>query len=79
MIHPKDGIVAECALFVVVVNSNVLQELKRVIEESGVMKEDDKQWPMPDKVGRQELEVVLGKEHISFTVRYCSRGKDLII
>lgn len=31
------------------------------------MKEDDKEWPQPDKVGRQELEVVLGNEHISFT------------
>ena len=32
-----------------------------------VTKEDDNLWPMPDKVGRQELEVVLGDEHISFT------------
>ena len=23
---------------------------------------------MPDRIGRQELEIVLGKEHISFTV-----------
>jgi protein mago nashi len=32
-----------------------------------VMKEDDSNWPPPDRVGRQELEVVLGKDHISFT------------
>lgn len=31
--------------------------------------EDDHNWPEPDRVGRQELEVKLGKEHISFTVR----------
>lgn len=31
------------------------------------MKEDDNTWPMPDRVGRQELEVVMGTEHISFT------------
>ena len=31
-----------------------------------VMKEDDANWPPPDRVGRQELEVVLGNEHISF-------------
>ena len=31
------------------------------------MKEDDTTWPMPDRVGRQELEVVMGTEHISFT------------
>lgn len=30
------------------------------------MKEDDSKWPQPDRVGRQELEIVLGKEHISF-------------
>lgn len=32
-----------------------------------VMKEDDNNWPEPDRVGRQELEVVVGNEHISFT------------
>lgn len=32
-------------------------------------REDDHNWPEPDRVGRQELEVKLGKEHISFTVR----------
>lgn len=31
-------------------------------------REDDHNWPEPDRVGRQELEVKLGKEHISFTV-----------
>ena len=30
------------------------------------MKEDDIKWPEPDRVGRQELEIVLGGEHISF-------------
>lgn len=30
------------------------------------MKEDDGNWPAPDRVGRQELEVVMGNEHISF-------------
>jgi len=31
------------------------------------MKEDDGLWPEPDRVGRQELEIVFGNEHISFT------------
>lgn len=30
------------------------------------MKEDDQHWPEPDRVGRQELEIMLGGEHISF-------------
>ncbi|OWM75140.1 hypothetical protein CDL15_Pgr017266 [Punica granatum] len=32
-----------------------------------IMKEDDNSWPEPDRVGRQELEIVMGNEHISFT------------
>ncbi|GKD90960.1 protein mago nashi [Tanacetum coccineum] len=34
---------------------------------SDIMKEDDNNWPEPDRVGRQELEIVMGNEHISFT------------
>ncbi len=30
-------------------------------------REDDANWPKPDKNGRQELEIVIGNEHISFT------------
>jgi protein mago nashi len=30
------------------------------------MKEDDNNWPLPDRVGRQELEMVMGNEHVSF-------------
>lgn len=33
-------------------------------------REDDSNWPEPDRVGRQELEIVCGGEHISFT---CSK------
>ena len=50
----------------VYLSSSVLSELKRIVVESEVMKEDDSQWPPPDSNGRQELEVVLGDEHISF-------------
>lgn len=45
---------------------SILAELKRIIQDSEVLKEDDSQWPAPDRVGRQELEVVCGNEHISF-------------
>eukprot|EP00457_Paulinella_chromatophora_P021758 gb/GEZN01024332.1/.p1 GENE.gb/GEZN01024332.1/~~gb/GEZN01024332.1/.p1 ORF type:complete len:175 (-),score=33.84 gb/GEZN01024332.1/:46-507(-) len=43
-----------------------LKELKRIVQDSEVFKEDDNNWPQPDRVGRQELEVVMGDEHISF-------------
>jgi protein mago nashi len=45
-----------------------MDELKRIIHESEIMKEDDRNWPEPDRVGRQELEIVMGDEHIAFTV-----------
>ncbi|KAH0905324.1 hypothetical protein HID58_037151, partial [Brassica napus] len=44
----------------------VLKECKRIVSESEIMKEDDFKWPEPDRVGRQELEIVMGNEHISF-------------
>ncbi|CAD6186336.1 unnamed protein product [Caenorhabditis auriculariae] len=31
------------------------------------MQEDDSSWPDPDKIGRQELEILFNNEHISFT------------
>jgi len=49
------------------VHQCVLDELKRVIEDSEIMQEDDALWPSPDRVGRQELEIVMGDEHISFS------------
>lgn len=49
------------------VTTAVMDELKRIIESSDIMEADDTDWPAPDKIGRQELEVVSGKEHISFT------------
>lgn len=50
----------------VYVNECVMNEVKRIIEESEVTREDDKQWPEPNRDGRQEFEVVLGRQHISF-------------
>jgi len=49
------------------VSESVLQELKRVIEDSEILREDDNLWPEPDRIGKQELEIVMGSEHISFT------------
>eukprot|EP01017_Pseudomicrothorax_dubius_P010161 TRINITY_DN13600_c0_g2_i1.p1 TRINITY_DN13600_c0_g2~~TRINITY_DN13600_c0_g2_i1.p1 ORF type:complete len:154 (-),score=29.58 TRINITY_DN13600_c0_g2_i1:204-665(-) len=49
------------------VSDSVVKEMRRIIEESEILQEDDSKWPAPDKVGRQELEIRLGKVHISFT------------
>jgi len=49
------------------VSESVLQELKRIIEDSEILREDDSLWPEPDRIGKQELEIVMGSDHISFT------------
>ena len=51
----------------VFVSKAVLEEFKRIIVESDVMKEDDNNWPAPDRIGRQELEMIVGDSHVSFT------------
>lgn len=58
------------------VSSRVIQEIKRIIKESEIMKEDDAKWPQKNKDGRQELEIRLGNEHISFEVgiKYAWKG-----
>ena len=45
-----------------VTNSCLFLQLKKIVRDSEVMREDDHSWPPPDKVGRQELEVVLDGE-----------------
>lgn len=44
----------------------MIREIKRIIKESEIMKEDDTKWPPKSRDGRQELEIRLGNEHISF-------------
>lgn len=46
---------------------SVIEEVKQIIDDSELLKEDDQLWPPPDRIGRQELEIVMGDEHISFT------------
>ena len=50
----------------VFVNELVLEELKRIIADSEVFQEDDKKWPKSNKVGRQELEIIIGDRHHHF-------------
>ncbi|EHK99221.1 putative protein mago nashi like protein [Glarea lozoyensis 74030] len=50
----------------VCVSALLVDEIKRIIKTSEIMKEDDKNWPQRNKDGRQELEIKLGGEHISF-------------
>ncbi|PHH49745.1 Protein mago nashi -like protein [Ceratocystis fimbriata CBS 114723] len=47
-------------------SSLVVEEFKRIVKTSEIMKEDDSKWPQRNKDGRQELEIRLGNDHISF-------------
>ena len=60
----------------VTVSPAVIEELKRIITESEVTKEDDNNWPEPDVVGQQELEIKIGNEHISFT---CAKISSMLV
>lgn len=52
--------------FAVCISSVVVEEIKRIIKTSDILKEDDGKWPQKNKDGRQELEIKVGGEHISF-------------
>lgn len=45
---------------------HVFEEVKNIVLDSEIMKESDAKWPEPDRVGKQELEIVINDEHISF-------------
>ena len=60
----------------VYVGQSVIDEIKRIVSDSEVTAEDDNNWPQPDRVGRQELEIKVGKEHISFTVSSALQRRD---
>ena len=52
------------------VSDTVVDEVRRIVRTSEIMKEDDAKWPQKNKDGRQELEIRIGGEHISFEVRF---------
>ncbi|CAN6628085.1 hypothetical protein TRVA0_011S02410 [Trichomonascus vanleenenianus] len=48
------------------ISPTVVKEIKRIITESEILKEDDYKWPPKNRDGKQELEIRLGRYHISF-------------
>ena len=48
------------------VSPEIVAEVARIVKESEIMKEDDRDWPEGDRVGSQELEIVSRDEHCSF-------------
>lgn len=44
----------------------VVNEVRRIVLESDIVMESDERWPEKDRDGKQELEVKIGRNHISF-------------
>nr|CAD1822845.1 unnamed protein product [Ananas comosus var. bracteatus] len=61
------AVIRECRRIIADSESLSLSLSLSLFSSSRIMKEDDNNWPEPDRVGRQELEIVMGNEHISFT------------
>uniref|UniRef100_A0A8C2QJE9 MAGOH n=1 Tax=Cricetulus griseus TaxID=10029 RepID=A0A8C2QJE9_CRIGR len=59
------------------VQKSLMEELKRIIDNSEITKGDEALWPPPDRVGRQELEIVVGDEYISFITSKISSPIDV--
>ena len=43
---------------------SLITTFQRIVEQAEILKETDALWPEPDVVGTQELEIVLGDQHI---------------
>lgn len=59
--YRKDSMIKK----VVKVSPAVVEEIKRLILQGGLLDCDDSNWPEPDRDGRQELEVHIGNTHLS--------------
>lgn len=64
----KEGIFRISVLCVVKLSPAVMNEVRRIVEKSEIMQEDDANWPEPTTEGRQELEIILDNKHIFFIV-----------
>ncbi|CAE7939721.1 MAGO2 [Symbiodinium sp. KB8] len=61
----------------VVVSPAIIKEVQKIVRESKIVEEDDEQWPEPDDIGRQELEVKDGEDHIAFTCTKLGSTRDI--
>ena len=42
-----------CIIMAAYVSQSVIDEMRRIVEESGIMEKSDSKWPKPDKIGKQ--------------------------
>jgi len=52
------------------VTTQVLQEMERIVRDSQILREEDKDWPQPNRDGKQNLEIhVEGKRYCYVTCK----------
>lgn len=51
----------------VYLSDSTINQLKEIIINSEILQQDDQSWPEPDRSGKQELEIILDQDHISFS------------
>ncbi|KAJ2865078.1 hypothetical protein GGH94_002483 [Coemansia aciculifera] len=57
----------------------MLNEIKRIVEDSEIMNESDDKWPRRDDVnGRIQLEIVMGKRKINFETAKIGSLSDIV-
>ncbi|KAJ1922785.1 hypothetical protein GGI03_002136 [Coemansia sp. RSA 2337] len=57
----------------------MLNEIKRIVEDSEIMNESDDKWPRRDDVnGRVQLEIVIGKRKINFETAKIGSLSDIV-
>ncbi|KRY78174.1 Protein mago nashi -like protein [Trichinella pseudospiralis] len=48
-------------------SATAIQAFKDMVKDSNILTEDDSKWPEPDYKGKQELEICMDGQHVSFT------------
>ena len=61
----------------VYINNIVIDDIKRIIDESEIMIQNDSKWPEPGSGGRQELEIIIGDNHICFVTNKIGSFNDV--
>jgi len=61
----------------VYLNKIIVKDICRIIEESEIMRQDDKNWPRPNNAGKQELEIRYLEEGINFITSTMGTSTDL--
>ena len=68
IIRKEGTLVDPCLTSLVKVSPAVMAEVRRIVEKSEIIEEDDQYWPEPNIDGRQELEILIDNKHIFFIV-----------